>query len=371
MAAPGPTDAAIRFEHVEKRFPGAARPAVTDLSLDVPEGELVAFVGPSGCGKTTSLRMINRLEEPTGGTIAVGGRDARSVPAAELRRGIGYVIQQTGLFPHRTVAANIATVPELLGWDKERTRVRVEELVELVGLDPELLGRYPAALSGGQQQRVGVARALAADPPVLLMDEPYSAVDPIVRARLQDELLALQRRLRKTVIFVTHDIDEAIKLADRIAILNVGGLLEQYDAPADLLRAPANAFVETFLGRERALRRMALLSVADIGLGDGPVVQVTASADDARRVMAEHHVDWVGVLSGRRMDGWVGADELDGHTRLDELAPKKFVAWVSPSTPLREALDTIVSSRTRVAVVLDEDYCGMVTIDDIAEAMAR
>ena len=373
MAAPGPTDAAIRFEHVEKRFPGAARPAVTDLSLDVPEGELVAFVGPSGCGKTTSLRMINRLEEPTGGTIAVGGRDARSVPAAELRRGIGYVIQQTGLFPHRTIAANIATVPELLGWDKERTRLRVEELVELVGLDPELLGRYPAALSGGQQQRVGVARALAADPPVLLMDEPYSAVDPIVRARLQDELLALQRRLRKTVVFVTHDIDEAIKLADRIAILNVGGVLEQYDAPADLLRTPANAFVESFLGRERALRRMALLTVADIGLADGAG---RAGHGVGRRRSASHGGAPRRLGRGARRPPHA---RLGRRRRVSTATPgstsstpKKFVAWVAHHHPLREALDTIVSSRTRVAVVLEaDDYRGMVTIDDIAEAMAR
>jgi osmoprotectant transport system ATP-binding protein len=369
MAHPG--EVAIRFDRVEKRFPGGSRPAVTDLSLDVPAGELVAFVGPSGCGKTTSLRMVNRLEEPTAGTIEVGGVDVRTQAPHELRRGIGYVIQATGLFPHRTIAQNIATVPSLLGWDKERVRTRVDELVDLVGLDPELLGRYPAALSGGQQQRVGVARALAADPPVLLMDEPYSAVDPIVRNRLQDELLALQRRLRKTVVLVTHDIDEAIKLADRVAILEVGGVLQQYAPPAELLRDPANEFVESFLGRERALRRMALLTVADTNPTDGPVVQSTASVDEARRVMHEHRVDWVGVLSGRRMEGWVGADELDGHASVGELEPKRFVAWVAPTTPLREALDTIVDSRTRVAVVLDGEYRGMVTIDGIAEAMAR
>ena len=237
------------------------------LDLDLPAGSLTALVGPSGCGKTTTLKMINRLIEPSAGTIELFGRDIRALPVHELRRGIGYVIQQTGLFPHRTIAHNIATVPKLLGWDRNRVRARTDELVDLVGLDPELLDRYPAELSGGQQQRVGVARALAADPPVLLMDEPYSAVDPIVRRRLQDELIALQRRVQKTIVLVTHDIDEAIKLADRIALLNVGAVVEQFGAPADLLRAPANPFVAQFLGNERSLRRLALLRVGDVELG--------------------------------------------------------------------------------------------------------
>ncbi len=249
---------AIRLDRLSKRFPGATTEAVTDLSLALPEGTLTALVGPSGCGKTTTLRMINRLEEPTAGTIELFGTDVRRVPLHELRRGIGYVIQHAGLFPHRTIAANIATVPKLLGWDKNRIGARVDELVDLVGLDPSLLRRYPSALSGGQQQRVGVARALAADPPVLLMDEPYSAVDPIVRVRLQDELIALQRRVRKTIVFVTHDIDEAIKLADQIALLEVGGVLAQFGPPDELLRAPLTPFVESFLGNERALRRLAL-----------------------------------------------------------------------------------------------------------------
>ncbi len=261
---------AIRLRAVSKRFAGSSVEAVSDLSLDLPEGSLTALVGPSGCGKTTTLRMINRLEEPTSGTIELFGRDTRTVPLHELRRGMGYVIQQAGLFPHRTIAANIATVPRLLGWDKERIRARVDELVDLVGLDPSLLRRYPAALSGGQQQRVGVARALAADPPVLLMDEPYSAVDPIVRLRLQDELIALQRRVRKTIVFVTHDIDEAIKLADRVALLNVGGVLAQFGPPDELLRAPASLFVEAFLGNERALRRLALRRVSDAKLAAVP-----------------------------------------------------------------------------------------------------
>ncbi len=355
---------AIRLDHVEKRFPGAPAPAVGDLSLEIPAGELVALVGPSGCGKTTTLRMINRLEEPTAGRIDIDGVDARTIPVHELRRGIGYVIQQTGLFPHRTVAQNIATVPGLLGWERTRIRERVDQLVDVVGLDPAILGRYPSQLSGGQQQRVGVARALAADPPVLLMDEPYSAVDPIVRTRLQDELLDLQRRLRKTVVFVTHDIDEAIKLADRVAILQVGGVLQQYASPAELLRSPANPFVEQFLGRERALRRMALLTVGDTDPRRGPVVQVGATADEVEAVMTEHRVDWVGVLDGDRLLGWI--EEAGAE-------PRRFAAAVSGSTPLREALDTIVLSATRVAVVFDDadTYVGMIFIDDIADAMAR
>ncbi len=258
--------AAIRLDRVTKRFPGADHSAVTDLSLELREGTLTALVGPSGCGKTSTLRMINRLEQPSSGRIALFGRDVTEQPLHELRRGIGYVIQHAGLFPHRSVAANIATVPKLLGWDRARVAKRIDELVELVGLDASMLKRYPAALSGGQQQRVGVARALAADPPVLLMDEPYSAVDPIVRVRLQDELLALQRRLHKTIVFVTHDIDEAIKLADNVALLNTGGVLEQFAPPDEILRAPATPFVESFLGNERALRRLALHTVSDAAL---------------------------------------------------------------------------------------------------------
>ena len=295
-----------------------------ELSLDFPQGSLTALVGPSGCGKTTTLKMINRLIEPTSGTIEVQGRRVLDMPVHELRRGIGYVIQQTGLFPHKTIAANIGTVPSLLGWEKARVRERTAELVDLVGLDPELLSRYPAELSGGQQQRVGVARALAADPPILLMDEPYSAVDPIVRARLQDELISLQRRVHKTIVLVTHDIDEAIKLADYIALLNIGGVLEQFGPPSELLRSPSNDFVANFLGRERALKRMGLLRVRDVDLA--PVL-----------------------------------DGVDGTTA------------VRLETPLRQALDVIVDSRARAVAVVDDagQIVGMLTIEQIAAGMAK
>ena len=240
----------IEIDHVSKQFGtnGDRTTAVDDLTLRVEPGEVAALVGSSGSGKTTTLRMINRLIEPTAGTITVDGKDVSTMPAHELRRGIGYVIQQSGLFPHRTVLANVATVPRLLGWDKARARARARELLELVGLDQSFADRYPAQLSGGQQQRVGVARALAADPPVLLMDEPFGAVDPIVRAQLQREFAKLQRDLGKTVVFVTHDVDEAIVLGDRIAVLETGGRLAQLAAPAELLANPASEFVADFLG---------------------------------------------------------------------------------------------------------------------------
>jgi len=312
---------AIALRGVVKHYPGAAAPAVAGLDLEIPEGEIVALVGPSGCGKTTTLKMINRLVEPTAGTIDVLGDEQHAVPAHELRRRIGYVIQDVGLFPHRTVAANIGTVPELLGWPKAKIAARAAELAELVGLAPDLLRRYPAALSGGQQQRVGVARALAADPPILLMDEPFSAVDPIVRAQLQDDLLALQAEVRKTIVFVTHDIDEAIKLADRVALLDVGGVLAQYAAPADLLRAPNNEFVTRFLGRERCLRRLSLLTVGDVVLSATPPA-------------------------------------VDGP-----------LASVTPGTVLREALDVLLTSPLQIAAVVDSPggaVVGYLTVDDVA-----
>jgi osmoprotectant transport system ATP-binding protein len=364
---------AIRLDGLTKRYPGNTRPAVDALDLDIPAGELIALVGPSGCGKTTTLKMINRLVEPTSGTVWLDGTDIRTMSRHRLRRGIGYVIQQAGLFPHRKVRDNIATVPRLLGWHRDRIRERVDELADLLDLDRDLLGRYPAALSGGQQQRVGVARALAADPPVLLMDEPYSAVDPIVRARLQDELLDLQRSVHKTIVLVTHDIDEAIKLADRIAMLHVGGVLEQYAPPEEMLRAPASPFVADFLGQDRGIKRLSIMTVADATLSQGPVVAPGATTDEARGVMARQDTDWVAVVEGDRLLGWIGADAVEqtGPGQLDDVKCEPFAAVVRPDTTLKAALDTIVTSRTRVAVVVDDDerYLGVLTVDDLAEGV--
>ncbi|HEX6238931.1 MAG TPA: ABC transporter ATP-binding protein [Acidimicrobiales bacterium] len=366
-----PRGAAIQLEQLTKVYPGAGAPAVDHLDLEVPRGELVALVGPSGCGKTTTLKMINRLIEPTEGTVWLGGTDIRTLPVHELRRGIGYVIQQPGLFPHRTVGDNIATVPHLLGWARDRVAKRVAELTDLLGLERDMLHRYPAALSGGQQQRVGVARALAADPPVLLMDEPYSAVDPIVRARLQDELLALQRTMHKTIVLVTHDIDEAIKLADRIAILDIGGVIEQVDTPAEMLRSPATNFVADFLGDDRGIKRLSLLTVGEVPLGPGPVVSESDTTEVARAQMAEHGTDWVGVRDGDRLLGWVGAESLDGRTSLAGVDVRPFRAVVGAGTTLKAALDGIVTTHTRVAVAVDDDglYLGMLTVDDLAEGL--
>ena len=276
----------ISFRDVSKRFGTTGEPAVRGLTIDIPEGETVVFVGPSGCGKTTLLRMVNRLIEPTSGTIVVNGQDVRQQDPVVLRRGIGYVIQTVGLMPHRTVRQNMTTVPWLLGWDEHRVRRRVDELVQLFEIAPDLLDRYPSELSGGQRQRVAVARALAADPPVMLMDEPFAAVDPVVRGRLQDQFLGIQERLRKTIVFVTHDIDEAVKMADRIAILNVGGVLEQYAPPAEILRAPANEFVTGFVGGERGIRRLGLIRVRDVTLSPaaaGVDGRPTVGVDDTLR----------------------------------------------------------------------------------------
>ncbi|MBD0354035.1 MAG: ABC transporter ATP-binding protein [Rubrobacteraceae bacterium] len=257
----------IEFRGVSKTYPGSSRPVVNDLSFEIPEGEVCVLVGPSGCGKTTSMRMVNRLIEPTEGEILIDGELNTSMSGTQLRRKIGYAIQQIGLFPHRTIADNIATVPSLLGWDKGRIKTRVDELLELVGLDPGVYrDRYPAELSGGQQQRVGVARAMAADPPIMLMDEPFGAVDPITRERLQDEFLRIQQEIRKTIVFVTHDIDEAIKMGDKIAILKQGGILAQYDTPENILSRPNSEFVASFVGNDRILKRLSLTRVGEMQL---------------------------------------------------------------------------------------------------------
>jgi osmoprotectant transport system ATP-binding protein len=361
----------ISFRGVSKRFAGSNAFAVRDLTLDIEEGEITVLVGPSGCGKTTTMRMINRLIEPDDGAIFVGGADVMSQDPVKLRRGIGYAIQSVGLMPHRTVAQNIATVPELERWEPERIRARVAELAAQIGLDDELLRRYPAELSGGQRQRTGVARALAADPPVMLMDEPFAAVDPIVRNHLQDQFLEIQRRVRKTIVFVTHDVDEAIKMADRIAILNTGARVEQYAAPDEILRAPANAFVSSFVGTERGLKRLALLKVDDVGVDAGPVVAREATAEEARRVMHEARTDWVTVIDGDKVLGWIDRAMLDGVARVADVVPRNFAAVVTGQDTLRQALDVIVTSRTHVAVVVDEQqrYQGIVTLDRLTREL--
>jgi osmoprotectant transport system ATP-binding protein len=365
------TEPMIRLEDVTKVFPGETTAAVSGLSLDIAAGEIVVLVGPSGCGKTTTLKMINRLVEPTSGRITVAGEDIMAVPAPELRRRIGYVIQQIGLFPHRTLGENVATVPRLLGWDRSRIEERVDELIRLVDLEPTMRNRYPRELSGGQRQRAGVARALAADPPVLLMDEPFGAVDPIVRSRLQDELLDLQRRLRKTIVFVTHDIDEAIKLGDRVALLNVGGVVEQYAPPAEILRDPATRFVAEFLGSDRGIRRLSLIPISQVPLEDGPMVDRAASAEVARACKDRYGVDWFGILDGKQLLGWAWATDLAG-TSVAAIEPKPFEARLELDASLREALDTIITSHTRVAPVYDgERFVGTITAEGISRELAK
>ena len=359
----------ITFDRVGKRFPDGTV-AVDDLTLQVAQGEVVVLVGPSGCGKTTSMRMVNRMIEPSSGTLTVDGRDVMAAEPAELRRRIGYVIQQIGLFPHRTVAENIATVPDLIGWDAARTRRRVGELTALVGLSDGVLERYPHQLSGGQRQRVGVARALAADPPIMLMDEPFGAVDPIVRSRLQDEFLRLQSEVRKTIIFVTHDIDEAIRMGDRVAILAQGGRLQQHDQPERLLAEPANAFVEEFLGPERGLKRLALIPVSEVSAEPGPVVRPDATHAEAAQVADAHGTDWVVLVDEhRRLHGWVSLHELNGEGRVADATVRQFALSVNATDSLRAALNAMVTSHTGAAVRVAEEgrYEGIITQELISK----
>jgi osmoprotectant transport system ATP-binding protein len=363
----------IALRNVSKHFTGTSERAVEDLCLDIPEGEIVALVGPSGCGKTTTLRMINRLIEPTTGTITVDGNDVMAQDPVVLRRSIGYVIQSVGLMPHRNIAQNIATVPKLVGWDDQKTADRVDELMDMFELDSQMKSRYPSELSGGQQQRVGVARALAVDPPVMLMDEPFAGVDPVVRSRLQDELLEIQRRLEKTIVFVTHDIDEAFKMADRITILNNGARIEQYALPEEILRSPASDFVEKFVGAERGLRRLGLIRVSEIEIENGPVVAPDATVEDAEVAMSRFGLDWSGVVENEKVLGWVDRSMLDGTGTVGDAGPRPFSAHVTFQDSLRQALDSIVTSSTNVAVVVDEQerYRGILTLERLTKEMAR
>jgi osmoprotectant transport system ATP-binding protein len=366
--------AVVTLEHVSKRYgPVDAAPAVTDLSLTIPAGEICVLVGPSGCGKTTTMKMINRLIEPTSGRITIDGEDVMALPVVELRRRIGYVIQQVGLFPHLTVAENVAVVPRLLRWPEPRVRDRVEELLDLVRLDPAAYrDRYPAALSGGERQRVGVARALAADPPLMLMDEPFGAVDPILRERLQNEFLRLQARVRKTIVFVTHDVDEAIKMADRIAILQRGGILAQYDTPDAILAAPASEFVERFVGADRGLKRLSLGRVRDLQLG----TPITARVDEPRAELArrldEAGDDFALLLDGAdRPIGWIGRRDLGEDGTVAEGDANPGSPTFQPETTLRDALSAMLTSSVQLGVVVDEGerVLGVISVDAISDVL--
>jgi osmoprotectant transport system ATP-binding protein len=361
--------AAVEYHHVTKQYPGQTAPAVQDLSLEVPAGEICVLVGPSGCGKTTAMRMVNRMVEISDGDILVGGTSVRDRHPAELRREIGYVIQQVGLFPHRTVAANIATVPQLLGWNRERRAARVAELIELVGLDSEFSDRYPAQLSGGQQQRVGVARALAADPRVMLMDEPFGAIDPIARERLQNEFLRLQSEIRKTVLFVTHDIDEAIKMGDRVAILREGGHLAQFATPAELLMAPANEFVEDFVGADRALKRLALMRVADIDLWEAPLAFVGQATTEVRAKLDGAEVPHALLVdSQRRPLGWLSERDLQGDV-VGERPDSSPEPILDLDDIMRDALADLLQSESQYAPVADAQgaIAGVLSVEIISE----
>ncbi|MGI8872258.1 MAG: ABC transporter ATP-binding protein [Candidatus Limnocylindria bacterium] len=365
--------AVVTLEHVTKRY--GSVPAVADLSLTVAAGEICVLVGPSGCGKTTTMKMINRLVEPTSGRITIGGEDVMQLRATELRRRIGYVIQQVGLFPHLTVAENVAVVPRLLRWPAPRVRARVEELLDLVGLEAGDYGaRYPSALSGGERQRVGVARALAADPPVMLMDEPFGAVDPIRRDRLQNEFLRLQARVRKTIVFVTHDVDEAIKMADRIAIMERGGILAQYDTPDRILASPANEFVERFVGADRGLKRLSLSRVRDLPMIEPVTVRIGESYQAARGRLSGTGVDYLLLVDDRsRPVGWLTTHDVGGDGTIDPSRAIPGATPVQPESTLRDALSAMLASSVQLGVVVDasDAVVGLVSVDAISQLLQQ
>jgi osmoprotectant transport system ATP-binding protein len=373
---PGPSSrpaaATLEFRQATKRYPGQTEPAVDALSLEVPSGEICVLVGPSGCGKTTAMRMVNRMIDITDGDILLDGRSVKERRPAELRREIGYAIQQIGLFPHLSVGGNIATVPRLLGWSRDRIRARVDELLELVGLDPhDTRDRFPAQLSGGQRQRVGVARALAVDPPLMLMDEPFGAIDPINRERLQNEFLRLQQEIRKTIVFVTHDIDEAIKMGDRIAIMRQGGHLAQYAPPAELLMNPANPFVEDFVGSDRALKRLALQRVRDVDLWKAPLVRAGEPVAEARARAADSDVPYPLLIDeGGRPLGWLSERAMLGERVTAELTSKAEPV-LDLDDVLRDALSDLLAEEAQYGPVVNErgEVVGVLSIEILAHAL--
>jgi osmoprotectant transport system ATP-binding protein len=364
----------ILLDNVTKRYPGQKKPAVDGITLEIPAGKIVMLVGPSGCGKTTTLKMINRLIEPTEGRIVLGDEDVTAIDGDELRRRIGYVIQAGGLFPHMTVAANIAIVPKMLKWNKARIAARVDELLELVSLDPaEYRDRYPKELSGGQQQRVGVARALAADPPVLLMDEPFGAVDPITRQRLQDELIRIQEELQKTIIIVTHDFDEAVKLGDWIVVFSDGAHIVQYDTPERILAEPANEFVENFIGSGAGLKQLTLRRVSEATLADAVTARPGDKASDVLAAMEAVKHNHVVVLDSRdRPLQWLSRRQL---SRLDVISsvPEPRLPVVGRRATMNDALDTMLVSSAGAALVTGrrDKFLGVIDIETVMEAIAR
>ncbi|MEU9470535.1 betaine/proline/choline family ABC transporter ATP-binding protein [Streptomyces avermitilis] len=361
----------IRFEQVTKRYPDGTT-AVDGLSFEVAEGELVTLVGPSGCGKTTTMMMVNRLIEPTSGRIYVNGEDIATVDPVRLRRRIGYVIQQVGLFPHRTILDNTATVPSLIGWKRPRARARAAELLDLVGLDPKTFGaRYPDQLSGGQRQRVGVARALAADPPVLLMDEPFGAVDPVVREQLQDEFLRMQEAVRKTVLLVTHDIEEAVRLGDRIAVYGQGRI-EQFDTPGAVLGTPATPYVAEFVGADRGLKRLSVTEIEADDLEQPPIARLDETAERTAARLNAEGARWAVVLdAGGDLHGWVGVDELGAGGAVRDLA-HRMNSWVPVGAPLKQAFGVMLQHDAGWVAVLDgARFLGVLTPAKLHEALRR
>ncbi len=373
--------AVVEYQHVSKSY-ATARPtrgspsapaAVNDLSLTVPAGKICVLVGPSGCGKTTSLKMVNRLIEPTGGRILIDGADVASRDATELRREIGYVIQQVGLFPHQTIGTNVAVVPRLLRWPAARQRERAEELLALVGLEPAIYrDRYPAQLSGGERQRVGVARALAADPPLMLMDEPFGAVDPIVRERLQNELLRLQAELAKTILFVTHDIDEAIKMGDLVAVMQVGGRLEQFGTPAEVLAAPVSEFVADFVGADRGLKRLSLSRVGDVALQHVVTARVGDPAGDARaRTFADPFPYLLLLDASDRPIGWISQRQVPATGVLEAALATPMSPLLDRRTTLKDALSMMLDADVQTGIVVDRAgrLRGVLSVETIAAAL--
>ena len=368
----------LELRNVTKRYSPDGRPAVDGLSLTGPAGEVCVLIGPSGCGKTTALKMINRLIEPTSGEILIDGHGVRERNPAQLRREVGYVIQQVGLLPHLTVAANVATVPRLLGWEKERTRARVRELLELIGLDPgEFSKRYPAQLSGGQQQRVGLARALAGDPPVMLMDEPFSAVDPITRGRLQNDFLRLHRAVPKTVVFVSHDIDEAVKMADKVAVMREGRLL-QFAPPAELLANPVDDFVADFVGADRALKSLSLTRLEEIDLLDAPLVRAGEPVADVQARIERGELEPIGGqvlvsdMAGRPL-GWLPLNALGGAETVPDHRDRRPEPVLDQVTTLRDGLSALFEANAAYGVVVDgHGVCvGLLSLEVISAVFAR